>query len=71
MRALAETKCDGGYWTRDDDGRFPAHDTSDASKIPTIIYYDLDGKVRAVGVEAMREGFDEIAYDENWVKAQW
>ncbi|KAF8161579.1 hypothetical protein B0H34DRAFT_701592 [Crassisporium funariophilum] len=52
--------------------RFPAHEhISGASKIPTIIYYDRTGKVRAVGAEAMREGIYEIAEDENWVKAEW
>ena len=56
---------------KDDDGRFPAHDHGGASKIPTIIYYDLGGNVRAVGAEAMREGIYEIAEDENWVKAEW
>jgi len=55
-----------------DDGRFPAHEhIGGASKIPTIIYYDLAGKVRAVGGEATREGIYEIAEDENWVKAEW
>ena len=56
----------------DDDGRFPAHEhVSGASKIPTVIYYDLEGKVRAVGAEAMREGIYEIAEEGNWVKAEW
>ena len=62
------------WWllNKDDDGRFPAHEhISGASKIPTIIYYDLGGNVRAVGAEAMREGIYEIAEDENWVKAEW
>ena len=55
-----------------DDGRFPVHEhIGGASKIPTIIYYDRAGKVRAVGAEAMREGIYEIAEDENWVKAEW
>ena len=59
-------------WLNKDDGRFPANEhISGASKIPTIIYYDRDGKVRAVGAEAMREGIYEIAEDENWVKAEW
>jgi hypothetical protein len=57
---------------KDDDDRFPAHEhISGASKIPTIIYYDLKGEVRAVGAEAMREGIYEMAEDENWVKAEW
>jgi hypothetical protein len=52
--------------------RFPAHEhITGASKIPTVIYYDRSGKVRAVGAEAMKEGIYEIAEDENWVKAEW
>ncbi|KAF8155273.1 hypothetical protein BJ912DRAFT_1050978 [Pholiota molesta] len=51
--------------------RFPAHEhISGASKIPTIIYYDRNGKVQAVGAEAMREGIYEQAEDEQWVKAE-
>jgi hypothetical protein len=52
--------------------RFPAHEhVSGVSKIPTVIYYDRSGKVRAVGAEAMKEGIYEVAEDENWVKAEW
>jgi hypothetical protein len=52
--------------------RFPAHEhISGASKIPTIIYYDRNGTVKAVGAEAMREGIYETAEDEQWVKAEW
>jgi hypothetical protein len=36
-----------------------------------MIYYDLDGKVRAVGAEAIREGIYDIAEDEKWIKAEW
>ena len=42
-----------------------------SSKIPTIIYYDQEGKVRAVGAEAIREGIEEEAEDGGWVKAEW
>ncbi|KJA20618.1 hypothetical protein HYPSUDRAFT_166744 [Hypholoma sublateritium FD-334 SS-4] len=52
--------------------RFPAHEQiGGASKIPTVIYYDQDGKVRAVGAEAMQEGIYEQADEEQWVKAEW
>ena len=52
--------------------RFPAQEhVSGASKIPTVIYYDLSGKVRAVGAEATEESIDVVAQDENWVKAEW
>ena len=45
--------------------------TSGASKIPTIIYYDCAGNVKAVGAEAVREGICVTTEDENWVKAKW
>ncbi|KAF9478438.1 hypothetical protein BDN70DRAFT_994212 [Pholiota conissans] len=52
--------------------RFPAHEQiNGASKIPTIIYYDRSGNVKAVGAEAMVEGIYEQAVDEQWVKAEW
>ena len=52
--------------------RFPAHEyISGASKIPTIIYYDRAGNVKAVGAEAVKEGIYEIAEEEHWVKAEW
>ena len=37
----------------------------DASKIPTVIYYDRSGKVRAVDAEAMKESVYVLAEDEN------
>jgi hypothetical protein len=36
-----------------------------------VIYYDLSGKVRAVGAEAMKESIYMVAEDENWMKAEW
>jgi hypothetical protein len=51
--------------------RFPSQEIVGNSKIPTIIYYDQDGNVRAVGAEATREGLLEMAEDENWTKAEW
>ncbi|KAK0471597.1 hypothetical protein IW261DRAFT_1511467 [Armillaria novae-zelandiae] len=49
--------------------RFPSqeHVGSDA-KIPTTIYYDQEGKVRAVGAEALKQNVIEQAEDEGWVK---
>jgi hypothetical protein len=41
------------------------------SKIPTIIYYDQEGKVRAVGAEAVRAGIEEEAEDGQWTKSEW
>jgi hypothetical protein len=52
--------------------RFPAQEhISGASKIPTVIYYDQSGKVRAVGAEAMKESVYVIAEEESWLKAEW
>lgn len=52
--------------------RFPAQESiSGASKIPSIIYYDKTGKVRAVGAEAISDEVCERADDEGWVKSEW
>ena len=52
--------------------RFPAHEcTAGTAKIPTVIYYDRSGKVRAVGAEALREGICDVAEDEKWVKTEY
>ncbi|KDR71212.1 hypothetical protein GALMADRAFT_75189 [Galerina marginata CBS 339.88] len=52
--------------------RFPGHPHSGgSSKIPTVIYYDRSGKVRAVGAEAEEEQVSEISQEENWIKAEW
>ncbi|RDB20646.1 Heat shock protein 12A [Hypsizygus marmoreus] len=52
--------------------RFPAQEkVGGDSKIPTIIYYDQDGKVRAVGAEATQESIKETIEDEGWTKAEW
>ncbi|KAF8181796.1 hypothetical protein BJ912DRAFT_1145353 [Pholiota molesta] len=52
--------------------RFPAHEhVNGASKIPTIVYYDRSGKVRAVGAEAASEVIYAQAEEEQWVKAEW
>jgi len=44
---------------------------SGASKIPTIIYYDQDGEIQAVGAEATEDGIYETAIDQGWKKAEW
>jgi len=52
--------------------RFPAQErVGGDSKIPTIIYYDKEGRVCAVGAEATSEGVEEAAEDESWTKAEW
>ncbi|KAF8883232.1 hypothetical protein BD779DRAFT_878374 [Infundibulicybe gibba] len=41
------------------------------SKIPTVIYYDTDGKVCAVGAEATSEEMVDEASENDWYKAEW
>ena len=41
------------------------------SKILMIIYYDQHGEVSAVGAEALREGLQKTAEDQDWMKAEW
>ncbi|KAK0448954.1 uncharacterized protein EV420DRAFT_1566356 [Desarmillaria tabescens] len=49
--------------------RFPSqeHVGSDA-KIPTVMYYDCEGTVKAIGAEALKENIIEAAEDEGWTK---
>ncbi|EAU91820.1 hypothetical protein CC1G_04587 [Coprinopsis cinerea okayama7 len=52
--------------------RFPAQAQSGGDcKIPSIIYYDTQGKVCVVGAEATAEGIEEQAEDNGWFKAEW
>jgi hypothetical protein len=52
--------------------RFPAQEkVGGDSKIPTILYYDQMGNIRAAGAEAMQEGLLDLIEDEGWVKAEW
>jgi hypothetical protein len=52
--------------------RYPAQEkVGGDAKIPSIIYYDQQGNVRAVGAEALLESNIERAFDENWIKAEW
>ncbi len=49
--------------------RFPAQETAGGdAKIPTIMYYDKSGKVRAAGAEALDESLVTTAEDEGWIK---
>ena len=52
--------------------RFPGLETiSGAAKIPSIIYYDRDGKVQAVGAEATCDEVYEKALELGWYKTEW
>ncbi|KAI9567190.1 hypothetical protein HD554DRAFT_2109591 [Boletus coccyginus] len=52
--------------------RFPATShVGGGSKVPSIMYYDLDGVTRAFGNEALQEYVIETAEDEEWVLVEW
>ena len=52
--------------------RYPAQEhVSGSSKIPTVLYYDKEGAVRAVGAETLAEGIYERAKEEGWIKVEW
>ncbi|KAI9573190.1 hypothetical protein HD554DRAFT_2059660 [Boletus coccyginus] len=41
------------------------------NKIPSILYYDREGAVRAVGAEALQQHIIDQAEEENWDKLEW
>ena len=52
--------------------RYPGQESVNGDlKIPTIIWYDQDGKIQAAGAEAKRDGIDIEAELGDWVKAEW
>ncbi|KAJ4478149.1 hypothetical protein J3R30DRAFT_3290719 [Lentinula aciculospora] len=51
--------------------RFPAQAPGGSSKIPSVLYYDSAGKVRAIGAETLLESNIEKAEDEQWAKVEW
>ncbi|KAF5320698.1 hypothetical protein D9619_002170 [Psilocybe cf. subviscida] len=52
--------------------RFPAQeDVGGDCKIPTIIYYDGQGAVRAVGAEALDPALEQEDDFDDWTKAEW
>ncbi|KAG6889537.1 hypothetical protein C0992_004796 [Termitomyces sp. T32_za158] len=52
--------------------RYPAQErVGSDSKIPTIIYYDQQGNVRAVGAEALKADLEIAIEEEGWIKAEW
>ncbi|KAF9523382.1 hypothetical protein CPB83DRAFT_799420 [Crepidotus variabilis] len=52
--------------------RFPAQEqSSGASKIPSIVYYNESGAIKAIGAEAIQEGIIESAAENGWYKAEW
>ncbi|KAF5317360.1 hypothetical protein D9611_003531 [Ephemerocybe angulata] len=52
--------------------RFPSQEqVGGDSKIPTVIYYDSDGKVCAIGADTLKDGIEADAEDFGWSKARW
>lgn len=52
--------------------RYPAQQKVGGDcKIPSILYYDRAGNVRAIGAEATQESFLEQAEDEGFIKVEW
>ncbi|RXW25666.1 hypothetical protein EST38_g132 [Candolleomyces aberdarensis] len=52
--------------------RYPSQEhVGGDSKIPTVIYYDKDGKPCAIGAETLKEGIEADAEEKSWSKAYW
>ncbi|RDB20559.1 Heat shock protein 12A [Hypsizygus marmoreus] len=52
--------------------RFPAQErVGGDSKIPSIVYYNKQGEVAAIGAEAVKDGIEGVADEEGWSKAEW
>jgi len=52
--------------------RYPAQEAIGSDwKIPSILWYDPEGTVRAIGAEATKENIKEQAEEEGWLLAQW
>jgi hypothetical protein len=52
--------------------RYPAQEhVGGDNKIPSILYYDRQGSVRAVGAEALQQHIIDQAEEENWDKLEW
>lgn len=52
--------------------RYPGQEhAAGSSKIPTVLLYDSNGKVRAAGAETLLAENVEQAEDEGWIKVDW
>ena len=52
--------------------RYPGQEhAAGTTKIPSVLYYDLQGRIRAAGAEALLGQNVEMAEDESWMKAEW
>lgn len=52
--------------------RFPGQESVGGDcKIPSVIYYDQNGKAREFGAEALQQSVIERAADNGWTKVEW
>ena len=52
--------------------RFPARALVNGdAEVPSLLYYDKTGTVRAAGAEVLAESVLETALTEEWTKAEW
>ncbi|OCH89886.1 hypothetical protein OBBRIDRAFT_755931 [Obba rivulosa] len=52
--------------------RFPGQeDMAGSSKIPSILYYDKFGSLKAIGAEALSSSIVDKALEEDWFKVEW
>ncbi|KAL0574098.1 hypothetical protein V5O48_007857 [Marasmius crinis-equi] len=52
--------------------KFPAQGKAGGdSKIPSVIYYDRNGQVQAIGAEAIQDSFIEKAEEEEYTAVEW
>lgn len=52
--------------------RFPHQHLADRiEKVPSAIYYDQDGRLRAIGAEILDPDTNTEAADEGWIKVAW
>ena len=52
--------------------RFPAQGVTCAdAEVPSLLYYDKSGTVRAAGAEVLAQDIVETALMEGWTKAEW
>ena len=40
-------------------------------KVPTVIFYDSDGNIRAIGAETLKDGIEDEVGEQGWIKARW
>lgn len=52
--------------------RFPYQEIISGNfKVPSVIWYDADGNVQAIGAGALRDGIEQEAEDGGWSKVEW